>query len=105
MKWSKLQLQPSTMPGHSTGCACCSPRACHGSIKDISALGCLQGTRDYNIGQGPEASVTGAAASMGISLPDVRARQFVPEKDIVVFDMVVVMDKYTAADVLKEVPP
>ena len=28
-----------------------------------------------------------------------------PEKDIVVFDMVVVMDKYTAADVLKEVPP
>ena len=42
---------------------------------------------------------------MGISLPDVRARQFVPEKDIVVFDMVVVMDKYTAADVLKEVPP
>ena len=48
-----------------------------------------------------------AAEGLGISLPDVRARQFVPEKDIVVFDLVMVMDKYTAADVLKEVrtPP
>lgn len=66
-------------------------------------VSCLQGTRDYNIGQGPEASVQQAAASLGVSLPAVQARQFQPEKDIVIFDLVMVMDKYTAADVLKEV--
>ena len=41
---------------------------------------------------------------MGIQLPqDFKARQINPEKDIVQFDIVLVMDKYTAADVLREV--
>lgn len=32
-----------------------------------------------------------------------QARQMKPETDIVAFDMVLVMDKFTAADVLREV--
>lgn len=32
-----------------------------------------------------------------------QARQLKPETDIVAFDMVLVMDKFTAADVLREV--
>lgn len=41
---------------------------------------------------------------MGIELPeDFQARQINPERDIVQFDIVLVMDKFTAADVLREV--
>lgn len=41
---------------------------------------------------------------MGIELPaDFQARQINPERDIVEFDIVLVMDKFTAADVLREV--
>ena len=41
---------------------------------------------------------------MGIELPaDFQARQINPERDIVEFDVVLVMDKFTAADVLREV--
>ena len=34
--------------------------------------------------------------------PGFQARQLVPETDIVAFDVVLVMDKFTAADVLRE---
>lgn len=61
-------------------------------------------SRDYNVGEGPEVVVQEVAAENSIQLPeDFRARQFSPEEDIVHFDLVVVMDKFTAADVLREV--
>ena len=34
----------------------------------------LQGTRDYNLGQGPEQSVQDVAASLHIALPQVQVR-------------------------------
>ena len=44
------------------------------------------------------------AREEGLPLPpDFQARQLKPETDIVAFDIVLVMDKFTAADVLREV--
>ncbi|KAK9816561.1 hypothetical protein WJX72_002020 [[Myrmecia] bisecta] len=63
-----------------------------------------KGTRDYNLGDGPEPAVVRVAQEQGIRLPDgFAARQMDHEADIVQFDLVLVMDKYTAADVLREV--
>ena len=46
------------------------------------------------------------AQEEGLQLPaGFQARQLKPETDIVAFDMVLVMDKFTAADVLREVGP
>lgn len=64
----------------------------------------LQGTREYNVGDAPDIAAQAAAQQMGIELPgDFQARQINPERDIVQFDIVLVMDKFTAADVLREV--
>lgn len=64
----------------------------------------LQATRDYNIGEGPEPAVAAVAEELGICLPiDFSAQLFDHERDIVAYDVVLVMDKYTAADVLREV--
>lgn len=64
----------------------------------------MQGTREYNVGDAPDIAAQGAAQQMGIELPaDFQARQINPERDIVEFDIVLVMDKFTAADVLREV--
>lgn len=60
--------------------------------------------REYNLGEGPEPFVQEVAQEEGLALPaDFQARQMKPETDIVAFDMVLVMDKFTAADVLREV--
>ncbi len=64
----------------------------------------MQATRDYNIGEGPEASVLAAAHELGLVLPEgITARLFDHERDIVAYDLVLVMDKFTAADVMREV--
>ena len=56
------------------------------------------------MGDGADVSVQAAAQSMGLELPEnFQARQINPERDIVCFDVVLVMDKFTAADVLREV--
>ena len=56
------------------------------------------------MGEGVDVAAQAAAQQMGIQLPEnFQARQIIPEKDIVQFDIVLVMDKYTAADVLREV--
>ncbi|KAK9844195.1 hypothetical protein WJX81_007742 [Elliptochloris bilobata] len=61
-------------------------------------------TRDYNAGEPPDLAVLAAAGEAGLAIPpDTQARQFAPETDIVRADLVLVMDKYTAADVLREV--
>lgn len=60
--------------------------------------------RDYNLGEAPEAVVSLVAAESDVTLlEDFKARQFCPDEDIVQFDLVMVMDKFTAADVLREV--
>ena len=49
-------------------------------------------------------SVQAVAQQMGLSLDEnFKARQVNPERDIVLFDVVLVMDKFTAADLLREV--
>jgi hypothetical protein len=49
-------------------------------------------------------SVQAAVQQMGLQIPEnFQARQINPERDIVCFDVVLVMDKFTAADVLREV--
>lgn len=59
--------------------------------------------RDYNVGEAPEAATLAAAAEAGLAIPPgTAARQFDPETDIVRADLVLVMDKFTAADVLRE---
>ena len=56
------------------------------------------------MGEGPEPFVLEVAQEEGLALPaSFQARQLVPETDIVAYDLVLVMDKFTAADVLREV--
>lgn len=60
-------------------------------------------TRDYTIGQGPENVVAEVAAELGISLPaNFQSRHCDYEGDVVKFDLICVMDKFTASDFLKE---
>ncbi len=98
----------STIRVHTTGAAAnCSSEVQaqqkrHCVLNQVCAL--LQGTRDYNLGDGADVSVQAAAQQMGLQLPEkFQARQINPERDIVCFDVVLVMDKFTAADVLREV--
>ena len=64
----------------------------------------VQATRDYSIGQPPEAVVAEVATELGIPLPSgFKARLCNHEQDIVKFDLVLVMDKFSASDFLKEV--
>jgi protein-tyrosine-phosphatase len=61
-------------------------------------------SRDFNVGQGPEPAAAAAAASLGLALrPSYWARQFRDSVDVVRADLIVAMDKYTAADVLREI--
>lgn len=63
-----------------------------------------QGTRPYNVGEGPEPAAEAAAATLGLTLPaDHAARLFEPAEDIVRHDLLLVMDKFTAGDVMREV--
>jgi hypothetical protein len=91
---------------------------------------CVQATRDYCQGQPPDPTAATAAGTLGFSInststpaaaataavaaADAAAGSsssngasgvhvFNPLEDIVAADMVLVMDKYTAADVLREV--
>ncbi len=64
----------------------------------------LQACRDYNIGDPPDPAVVKAAIEIGLALPEGKvAELFDPSRDIGVYDLVLVMDKFTAADVLREV--
>lgn len=64
----------------------------------------MQACRDYNIGDPPDPAVVRAAGEIGLSLPEGKvAELFDPSRDIGVYDMVLVMDKFTASDVLREV--
>jgi hypothetical protein len=78
----------------------------------------MQASRDYCIGQQPHhAAAAVAEAALGTPLAGTAAAaagsaaaaaaggavQFNPAADIVASDLVLVMDKYTAADVLREV--
>lgn len=64
----------------------------------------MQASRDYCIGDGPEGSVLTVLNRVGLAPPEgCKAAQFDEAADIVAFDLVLVMDKFTAADVLREV--
>ncbi|GGE60716.1 phosphotyrosine protein phosphatase [Streptosporangium jomthongense] len=56
------------------------------------------GTSNWHIGKGPDPRSLEAAASRGIDISGLRARQFT-EKDLDTFDYVVVMDRQNLADV------
>ena len=61
-------------------------------------------TRDYSVGESPHPAAQAAAAELGLALPEgLTARVFDGAADIVTHQLVVVMDKYTVADVLREV--
>lgn len=63
-----------------------------------------RGSKDFNIGDPPDKALLAVAAELDLRLPEGQvARQFDHETDIVSFDLVLVMDKYCAADVLREV--
>ncbi|KXZ53329.1 hypothetical protein GPECTOR_7g1223 [Gonium pectorale] len=62
------------------------------------------GTRPYNLGEGPEPAAVAAAEALGLELPPGHcARLFEPARDIVAFDLLLTMDKFTAGDVMREV--
>ncbi len=64
----------------------------------------LQACRDYNVGDRPDPAVLRAAGEIGLSLAENKvAELFDPARDIGMYDMVLVMDKFTASDVLREV--
>eukprot|EP00884_Botryococcus_braunii_P004546 jgi/Botrbrau1/14092/Bobra.182_3s0038.1 len=63
-----------------------------------------KGTRDYAVGEQPPQRVRQVAEEMGLLLPrEAGARLLDPDRDIVRADLMLVMDKFTAADVLREV--
>ena len=64
----------------------------------------MQGTREYNVGEAPEASVLQELQRRQLNPPPgFAAQRMDPAQDIVQFDLLLVMDKFTAADVLREV--
>lgn len=64
----------------------------------------MKGTRDYNVGDSVDPSVASAALDMMVQIPkNFQARELKETEDIVNYDVLLVMDKYTAADVLREV--
>eukprot|EP00897_Mesotaenium_endlicherianum_P002031 jgi/Mesen1/1856/ME000143S00898 len=61
-------------------------------------------TRDYNVGEAPDERAAQVAQQNGLQLREgVTAALFEPAKDIVVFDLLLVMDKFNAVDVMKEI--
>ena len=64
----------------------------------------LQATRDYAVGEAAHPATSAAAQALGIELPpQFAARKFDYTNDTVHFDMILVMDKFTAGDVMREV--
>lgn len=60
-------------------------------------------SRDYCVNEPPEASAYLAAECLGWTLPqDCRSRCFLPSADLAKNDLILVMDKFIAADVLRE---
>jgi protein-tyrosine-phosphatase len=60
-------------------------------------------SRDYCINEPPEASAYLAAECLGWTLSqDCRSRCFLPSADLAKYDLILVMDKFIAADVLRE---
>lgn len=62
-----------------------------------------RGTRDYNLDEGPEASALIVAKEFGLTLREGTALVFDHTKEIVQFDMLLAVDKFTLADAMREV--
>ncbi|XP_024370148.1 uncharacterized protein [Physcomitrium patens] len=61
-------------------------------------------SRDYNVGESPDPRAVSVAEEFGLKLPaGATSCVFDCQADIVLFDLLVVMDKFNASDVLKEV--
>lgn len=61
-------------------------------------------TRDYTVGEAAHPATSAAAQALGIELPaNFAARKFDYTNDTVHFDMILVMDKFTAGDVMREI--
>lgn len=63
-----------------------------------------KGVRDYNVGERPSPRVLQLAVQSGVLVDEgKRAELMLAAEDVVIYDVMVVMDKFNAADVLKEV--
>eukprot|EP00850_Spirogloea_muscicola_P011292 SM000069S20729 [mRNA] locus=s69:600082:603228:+ [translate_table: standard] len=61
-------------------------------------------TQQYNVGEAPDSRAAEVAESEGLELRQgFQARYYDPARDVVDFDLLLVMDKFNASDVLKEV--
>eukprot|EP00850_Spirogloea_muscicola_P021702 SM000258S09118 [mRNA] locus=s258:23636:26742:- [translate_table: standard] len=61
-------------------------------------------TQQYNVGEAPDSRAAEVAAEEGLELRQgFQARYYEPARDVVDFDLLLVMDKFNASDVLKEV--
>lgn len=68
----------------------------HGLADDVGVDSC--GTGSWHVGKGPDERARQSAASRGIDIGHLRARQFRPE-DLDEFDYVLTMDRQNLADV------
>jgi protein-tyrosine-phosphatase len=61
-------------------------------------------SRDYCLGESPDGTAVAAAEKLGLHIPgEYAARQFDERVDCVKHDVILVMDKFTAADCLREI--
>jgi len=61
-------------------------------------------TQNYCVGEGPDKNAAAVAEEMGVDLTKQNGAQFFEDAvDIVYFDLLLAMDKYTLADVMREV--
>jgi protein-tyrosine-phosphatase len=63
-----------------------------------------QGSRDYNVDESPDPRAVAVAEEMGVKLPEgAVARVFNCQADIVLFDLLVVMDKVKTLTVYRSI--
>jgi protein-tyrosine phosphatase len=93
------------------GNICRSPMAEGVFRKLVEEAGCRgwfeidsAGTRDYNVGQSPDARAISTVAQRGINIGGRRGRQ-VTARDIELFDVILAMDNENYADLLAICPP
>lgn len=71
-----------------------------------SSVECMAAaSRDYCLGEPPHPAVAPALLALGLPAVSAPARLFDDSTDLASHDLIVVFDKYTAADVLREVGP
>lgn len=60
-------------------------------------------TRDYNVGEPPDSRTIEVAEDLGLQIRNHTATIFECRRDVIEYDLMLVMDKFTASDAMKEI--